>query len=157
MTHLRAIFRSWHLPVAGLLLFSLLLTATTAAQAQVGNGRFDPAPCMFDLPAGVVENETIRCGWLTVPERHSQPDGPTIRLGVAIIPSRSATPAPDPLVMAQGGPGGSTLDFFVDLLLTSNPWPERDIILFDQRGTLYTEPNLLCTPEQIELAEETLI
>ena len=49
---------------------------------------------------------TARCGFLTVPESRSHPDGRTIRLAVAIVPARSPTPAPDPVVHMTCGPGG---------------------------------------------------
>ena len=49
---------------------------------------------------------------MTVPVRHDEPDGPTIQLGVVRIRSTGEEPASDPLVMEQGGPGGSTIGFF---------------------------------------------
>ncbi|MEZ4609075.1 MAG: hypothetical protein R2838_02260 [Caldilineaceae bacterium] len=52
--------------------------------------------------------------------------------------------------MAQGGPGGSTIDVFTDLLLDSPLRDRRDIVLFDQRGTLYSDPNLICTEVQAQ-------
>jgi pimeloyl-ACP methyl ester carboxylesterase len=76
----------------------------------------------------------VACGYLTVPEQHSQPAGPTIELGVVILKSTGASPRPDPLVMAQGGPGGSTIHTYTTLLLNSPLRRERDIVLFDQRG-----------------------
>ncbi len=110
---------------------------------------------MFDLPFGTVP-DTVECGYLTVPEQHARPTGPTIRLAVAIIRSNAPNPPPDPLVMLQGGPGGSTIDTYTQLLLLGSGLPtDRDIILFDQRGTLYSEPALTC-PEFLDLTIETL-
>jgi pimeloyl-ACP methyl ester carboxylesterase len=106
---------------------------------------FQPARCMFDLPIGAVEGEDVQCGYLTVPEEHINPDGPTIQLAVAIIKSKDLQPKPDPLVLAQGGPGGSTIDTYAPALLgNNNIRKDRDIILFDQRGTLYSKPALYC-------------
>ncbi len=116
--------------------------------------RYEPGDCQFDLPIGAIEGSDIECGFLIVPERHLNPDGPTIKLAVAIINSTSANPLPDPFVMAQGGPGGSTIQF-AQLMINSPLRTNRDIILFDQRGTLNSEPNLLC-PEQIALVEEII-
>jgi len=100
---------------------------------------------MFQVPAGKVEGKDVVCGYLTVPEIHAQPDGPTIQLAVAIIKSKDPNPSTDPLVMAQGGPGGSTIDTYTKLLLSNNRLlSNRDIVLFDQRGTLYSKPALMC-------------
>ncbi len=107
---------------------------------------FTTAPCMFKLPAGVKDGEGIKCGYLSVPEQHAHPDGPSIRLAVAIIESRDPNPKSDPLIMAQGGPGGSTIETYAETLLSKRNFiPNRDIVLFDQRGTKYSDPDLYCT------------
>jgi pimeloyl-ACP methyl ester carboxylesterase len=111
---------------------------------------------MFDYPILYQEGEHLECGYLIVPERHEQPDGPTIRLAVAIIKSQVPDPEPDPVVVAQGGPGGSTIDTFATILLLAPFFgTNRDIVLFDQRGTLYSEPALICR-EQYDLIDQTL-
>lgn len=117
---------------------------------------FEPASCMVDLPTGI-ENENVECGYLVVPELHNQPQGRTIRLAVIILKSRSTNPRPDPLVMLQGGPGGSTIETYTKRLLNSSRLltTNRDIILFDQRGTLYSQPALTC-PEILDLTIQTL-
>lgn len=118
--------------------------AQDGGATQIG---FETAPCFFDLPGSAVEGEDVECGYLTVPEEYDVPDGDTIRLGVVIINSTASSPAPDPLVIAQGGPGGSTIDTYASPLLGAignSIRNERDIILFDQRGTYYSEPFLGC-------------
>jgi len=108
--------------------------------------QFEPSECMLELPIGVIQGEDIQCGYLTVPAEHALPDGPTIKLAVVIIKSKQTNPKADPLFMAQGGPGGSTIDTYAEQLLTrSRLLSDRDIVLFDQRGTLYSQPTLLCT------------
>ncbi|MCA9925859.1 MAG: alpha/beta fold hydrolase, partial [Anaerolineales bacterium] len=107
---------------------------------------FETAACQFDEPEG----HDVTCGYLIVPEDRSQPNK-TIRLHVAIFASESDNPAPDPVVYLEGGPGGDALeampftfdDNFAPLLA------DRDVIIFDQRGTGYSEPSLAC-PESIE-------
>jgi len=114
---------------------------------------FESAPCLFEVPAG----QTVECGYLTVPEDRSQPDGPTIRLYVAIFKSQSANPAPDPIVYLAGGPGSKAIES-VSLTFNERFAPflaDRDLIVFDQRGTGYSEPALDC-PEVIDLAYEIL-
>jgi len=117
---------------------------------------FSPASCMFKLPTGWEEGKQVDCGYLTVPEQYENPDGPTIQLAVAILRSQDPNKRSDPLVMLQGGPGGSTIDTYTQILPTSNRLPgNRDVILFDQRGTLYSKPALTC-PELMDLTLSTL-
>jgi len=126
-----------------------------AARLQPG-AAFQQAPCMFTLPAGAVEGTDILCGYLTVPEEHATPNGQTIQLAVAIIKSQEANPKPDPVFLAQGGPGGSTIDTYIELLFTGKSiLRDRDIVLFDQRGTLYSKPALYCT-EIDQLTADTI-
>lgn len=108
--------------------------------------RFESSPCMFDIPDGAVEGENLECGYLVVPAKHAEPTGPTIRLAVAIAKSTNPTPAADPLVMEQGGPGGSSIDAFIEDLFDAQEVLrlDRDVIILEQRGTLYSEPNLMC-------------
>lgn len=115
--------------------------------------KFESAECQFEIPPG----QTVECGYLTVPKDHSQPDGPTIRLHVAIFRSHSDNPAPDPVVYLAGGPGENALEA-MPLVFNKRFAPflaNRDVIIFDQRGTGYSEPALDC-PELIDLAYETL-
>ncbi len=117
---------------------------------------FTPADCMFTLPAGWQEGQQVDCGYLTVPEQYAKPDGPTIQLAVAILRSQDPGKQPDPLVMLQGGPGGSTIDTYTQIFPTSGRFPgNRDVVLFDQRGTLYSKPSLTC-PEFLDLNIATL-
>jgi pimeloyl-ACP methyl ester carboxylesterase len=125
--------------------------------SQSRSAAFRSADCapLVELPLGLSPGRYFECGYLKVPEQHSQPDGPSIELGVAILKSSSSSSRPDPLVMAQGGPGGSTINTYATLLLDSPILQERDIVLFDQRGTLRSKPALLC-PENVELTLRTI-
>ncbi len=128
----------------------LLVTVASTAQAerlrQVSTGEFTPSDCLFeiDIPfASTPEMLGFTCGYVTVPEHHSKPDGPTIRIPVAIKKTTSPSARPDPLFLAQGGPGGDAFGVFateVDSLVTK----DRDVVIFNQRGTLYAEPDLIC-------------
>jgi pimeloyl-ACP methyl ester carboxylesterase len=117
-------------------LFALVLPPLAAAQEEPVP-RFEPAPCPVEAPPGV------ECGYLVVWEDRADPAEGTIRLAVAILPSDSASPAPDPIVYLEGGPGGSALEG-LDTWLGSPFLTERELILFEQRGTRYAEPELDC-------------
>ncbi|UCH52014.1 MAG: alpha/beta fold hydrolase [Chloroflexota bacterium] len=101
------------------------------------------SPCQFEIPEG----QTVKCGYLIVPEDRSQPDGTSIRLHFAIFKSKSNSPAPDPIVYLQGGPGSSALKQMPQIMKSIfSPFLEsRDVIVLDQRGTGYSEPALHCT------------
>lgn len=103
------------------------------------------------IPEGL--SRYLRCGTFTVPELHAEPDGNQIKLPVVVIKSASQNPASDPLVMLQGGPGGSAIREFFSTIVRSgfSPGDDRDIILVDQRGSLLAQPSLTC-PEYRETA-----
>src|SRR5215207_4300077 len=67
-----------------------------------------PSPNVPCFPAADLGPE-YRCGFLTVPETRSDPGGRTVRIAVATVPAVSATPAKDPIVYLDGGPGNSAL------------------------------------------------
>ena len=115
---------------------------------------YEEASCEFDEPDGF----DIQCGWLTVPENRAQLDnGRTVRLHVAVFLSDNPDKPADPVVYLEGGPGGDALET-IPLAFTDRFGPfveDRDFIMFDQRGTGYSEPSLAC-PETLDLAFETI-
>jgi pimeloyl-ACP methyl ester carboxylesterase len=116
--------------------------------------RFDEDECQFDIPEGV----DVRCGFLTVPEKYSESDNQrTLRLHAAIFESDHPNPAPDPIVYLAGGPGLNLLESApLNFEQTFAPlMAERDLILFDQRGTGFSEPSLAC-PELVDSLYEML-
>lgn len=87
------------------------------------------------------------CGYVTVPLRHARPNGPTIQLATVVIRSEDDSRKPDPLFIAQGGPGGSSIKTYAEFLAKIadfNPAPNRDLVIWDQRGTLWSKPALVC-------------
>jgi pimeloyl-ACP methyl ester carboxylesterase len=95
------------------------------------------------------------CATLTVPENPDEPAGPSVDLFMARIPSSSATPRPDPLVLINGGPGQSAVDLYLQARGAFDPARrDRDLILLDQRGTGRSAQGFACqVPE--DLAIET--
>jgi pimeloyl-ACP methyl ester carboxylesterase len=83
----------------------------------------------------------IDCGWLVVPEDRDRQDGRTIRLAVAVI--RAKDPSGDPpLVLLHGGPGESGLRTVTPGVARSPLAVGRDIVIYDQRGSGFSEPKL---------------
>lgn len=117
-----------------------------AVPARQTSPAFKSEACaaMLDVASSNID-ENMECGWLTVPVEHSKPDGDTIELGVVILYANTREAAQEPLFMAQGGPGGSTIDSYLPTMPKSPIRDQHDIVLFDQRGTKHTRPDLQCT------------
>jgi pimeloyl-ACP methyl ester carboxylesterase len=111
---------------------------------------FHPSDCPFE----VFEDETITCGYLTVPQNRAEPeDSISIDLAVAIIHAGGERPRNDPILYLEGGPGGSALidpDYWLESVLHTS----RDIILLDQRGTGFSIPSLDCPEIDAYYAED---
>ncbi len=145
--------------MAGLLIPLLLIGASPVA-AQSVPGDFIPSECMFEgLDLGLTELDGamlgFECGYVVVPERHANPEGPTIRLPVAVRRATAPDPRSDPLLLAQGGPGGDAFEIFSLLVPNTDIAATRDIVIFNQRGTPYAEPVLSC-PETVAILPEML-
>ncbi len=115
-------------------------TTTKKADYPVG---FTSTTCPF---AGKSANGLkIDCYTLKVPMSRAKLGEGTVELAVAVIHSTSPTPAADPVLYLDGGPGGSALAA-IDMWTkpVSSILETRDIILIDQRGTGYSTPRLVC-------------
>ena len=91
-----------------------------------------------------VENSTgVEFGFITVPEDYQKPKGRLIKVAFSIIKARVENPKSDAIIYFEGGWGvpevHGTRGF-----MESYPVVDRDIILFDFRGTGFSEP-ALCT------------
>jgi pimeloyl-ACP methyl ester carboxylesterase len=104
------------------------------------------------LPAAFAE-----CFELEVPLDYGDPDSPTIRLAAARVSALTATPAADPLLLINGGPGGSGIDLYLQTHAAFEPARrDRDIVLLDQRGTGRSRAGLDCdVPDDLELETAT--
>jgi ABC-type multidrug transport system ATPase subunit/pimeloyl-ACP methyl ester carboxylesterase len=122
--------------------------AVIAAPTEVSTAKlsaFEETLCFFEVPAGAVEGENVQCGFVIVPEDHSNPDGPTIRIAVVIIKDQSEEHQPDPVMLLSGGPGEKTVHNAPAMAQLLAPiHPNRDLIVFDQRGVGLSEPALEC-------------
>ncbi len=131
----------------------IALAACTSNPARPSHTNFGaawkPVNCKtFDVPDAIAVDAD--CGYVTVPEQHAHPQGPTIELAVVRVRSSSNTPAPDPLFVEQGGPGDTTIGVFVNLVLPMkspgliNILKGRDLLFVEERGTRYSRPFLSC-------------
>lgn len=128
-------------------------STTTSSTEWKQAPEFVEGECQFEVPRG----RTVDCGTIEVHAYPDDPGSPVIELAVAVFRSASDSPAPDPVVYLEGGPGGDALELiplvfergFAHLL------EDRDVIFFDQRGTGYSTPSLAC-PEVRELGLEML-
>jgi len=154
-------------PIFGLLIVVLLISAcdggtptvtpeptatlteqptATAEPTREPVATFEEADCPFGVPEGA----PVECGFVVVPEDHNDPEGPTIRLSVAVLRDQSDEHQPDPVMLLSGGPGEKTVANALAIGPTLAPiHPNRDLIVFDQRGAGLSEPALEC-PEFVQ-------
>jgi pimeloyl-ACP methyl ester carboxylesterase len=124
---------------------------STATPTHSPLPRFEPASCQF-VNAYLYD---VECGYLVVLEDRNQPDGPTVRLHVAIFKSTHPDPEPDPVIYLAGGGGVNHLDscgYYLnhggyEILKT------RDYIMYNQRGAHYNQPSLHCPDYNVFLSK----
>jgi pimeloyl-ACP methyl ester carboxylesterase len=124
---------------------------STAAPTHSPLPRFESASCQF-INAYLYD---VACGYLVVPEDRSQPDGPTVRLHVAIFKSTNPDPEPDPVIYLAGGGGVNHLDSS-GYYLSHGGYEileRRDYIMYNQRGAHYNQPTLGCPDYSAFLSE----
>jgi len=115
---------------AGLACFVATSCLAGMAEAQ----SLELGPCEGSVP------ESFRCGTLEVPEDWSRPEGRRIGLYVMRVPATSgAQPGVPPAFELAGGPGLAATG-------GAEPWPHRELVLVDQRGTGRSHP-LRCEME----------
>lgn len=134
------------LAVGALAVTALLIAPVAGSSASQRRRAPDGAhlvhtKCPQGLPSGVGK---IRCDFLVVPENHSHPSGPKIRLLVARIPAASSHPSPDPVVYLNGGPGSNAVAASNDLVTEGHLNKNRELIVITQRGTYDAHPLLAC-------------
>lgn len=124
-------------------------TTTAVPAAPLPDPVLEDRPC----PTGeeIAEGVIAECHWLVVPERRDAFDGDTLRLAVTVLHSLATDPRPDPVVYLSGGPGfpGGTARYW-----STTPFvAERDVIVWDQRGTGASEPDLECPEMEASVFE----
>jgi pimeloyl-ACP methyl ester carboxylesterase len=134
--------------VAGLLISQVALAACSGTPATPPfHPTYKGTPCPEDVTSVVLTPAT--CGFLTVLEDRSRPEGRTIKLFVVRVEPAGGHPAPDPVFVA--GDLGEAPGWADNAGLAQRV--NREAILLDPRGTGYSDPNLEC-PEVSSLGEE---
>ena len=137
------------LPVLVALTLASVLTLTVAVHtAAAQDSSFVPMattiPCPMALPANGVEGKSVTCGQISAPEDWDNTAGKQITITYALLHSKSQSPFPDPVIYFGGGPGESPLESIAYWSSTLGKLrATRDVILFDQRGVLFSS-NLAC-------------
>lgn len=110
-------------------------------------------PCPFAIDADELAPR-LDCGYLEVPERHANRAGAQIRLPFVVIRSASRNPRPDPVVFLHGGPGAAPLESKATIeRFAVHPFAQdRDIVLYNQRGSRQTVPALDCAALEVSRA-----
>ncbi|MCA9903883.1 MAG: alpha/beta fold hydrolase, partial [Anaerolineae bacterium] len=128
--------------IFGMLVF-LVMTGTTLAQ-DATVPRFEQLGECF-LPEYNIDG--VDCGYVIVPEEHGVDNDRTLSIPVVRLISKANTGEP-PIFLAAGGPGGNIMSFAQkltsDLPNVADVLTHRDIVFFNQRGTLYAQPYLDC-------------
>jgi len=94
-----------------------------------------------------------QCGILSRPENPHEPDGKHIDLAVAKIPALANEAKEDAFTIINGGPGGSSIELYVDLAQAfEGIRRDRDIYILDQRGTGESNP-LNCAELNLETGD----
>lgn len=134
----------------------IALTLALAGGAQGAAQRSVPAVTVVRCPIAAPDGSRMECLRLRVPENRVHPTGKELSLLVLRFRSTAAHPAADPVLWLAGGPGGSAV------ALTTRPTlhradvapllARRDVIVLEQRGTLYSRPALTCPARESDEA-----
>lgn len=127
-------------------------TPIDATMVDLSVASFEAVDCATLTSSFVVENDLLgdgstTCGQVSVPADWSTPSGNRITLAVYRIPSTSQTPAADPVVYLEGGPGGAGVGIVAEFSNGDSAYLRNrsEIIVLDQRGTGYSVPALYCS------------
>lgn len=116
-------------------------------QAEFGAAWNSVSCKTFDVPDTISPNAD--CGYVTAPEQHAFPKGPTIQL--AVVRVRSASHNPYRFIVRRTRRARRHHHRRVCQLGTANENPrlneyieERDLLFVEERGTKYSKPFLSC-------------
>ena len=136
-------------------LLAFLITFICICPANSQNiGEVRMTDCFLEDCSWVENSTGVEFGFITVPEDYQKPDGRLIKVAFSIIKARVENPKRDGLLYFQGG-WGSPMIRSVKGFMNRFPIRDRDIILFDFRGTGFSEP-ALCTDLGLKVYEDII-
>lgn len=139
----------------GILVVTVSLLAVNQTRAQNISPNFVEEEC-YTRYFAVPDNVTMTCGTVDVPEDYADPNSEILSLYVVKFHTNGTRPAADPVVYLHGGPGNSSIFTVWGAWSSFSEYAlDRDLIVFDLRGTGFSEPSLSC-PELYDIAEYTL-
>jgi pimeloyl-ACP methyl ester carboxylesterase len=126
---------------ARVLAIAVLMLASACTGERASPPMFRPTVAAAACPAEVkvVVPGPHSCGYLTVPEDRTRPNGPTVRLFYLRVQPAGGRPEPEPIV-AVGEELAQSPSYDTGIAESSN----RELILLDQRGTGHSKPSLAC-------------
>ena len=101
----------------------------------------EKADCFLEDCEVFADYSNIEFGYLYVPEDYNNPNEKYIKVAFSIVKSVVDNPEPDPILVFGGGWGYPEVFQTMGYLKTI-PVKNRDIILYDYRGSGYSTPNL---------------
>ncbi|MCB0165730.1 MAG: alpha/beta fold hydrolase [Anaerolineae bacterium] len=142
------IVKPFILIIMSVTVLNVVIQFSAQAQDQNDSYKISAMPCPVAPALIEIEGETLICGTVTVPENYGEPDGNQVDLVFAVLKSTSLSPASDPVIYLHGGPGAAELRNLAKMTERFAPIRQtRDVIIFDQRGTGYSNQNLTCEVE----------
>src|SRR6478609_2395191 len=112
-----------------------------------GTPGYTPPPITWgECPTASLRNAGATCGMLTVPLDYAKPRGEKIQLAVSRIAHKTSDAAAQgPMLVNQGGPGGSGLGLSrLGAFVPNGGGDPYDWIGFDPRGVGRSVPSLTC-------------
>jgi len=123
---------------------------------SLGAADLEPIECWWNDEFPIIPDDvTVACGTIDAPSVAGDPESEPVTLAVARLHHADSPADEAPIVFLHGGPGGTALHTFPDELIELPSLRERDIILWDQRGSGRSVPSLNC-PEKEEAILDTL-
>lgn len=132
-------------------LLTLAAACTGGRPSESTGPAFTVVACPQDVQVQLLVRHT--CGYLTVPEDRSQPQGRRVRLFVVKIPPPDQRPRPDP-VLILGGEIGAVPEY--GKLQGEAAHLHRTVYILDERGTGHSLPGLAC-PKIDHVSAEGLV
>lgn len=120
---------------------TLILCFSFITAIGQNNISIEPADCFLKNCEPSEAFNHVTFGYLQVPENYDVPDGRSIKVAYSVIKSRAADRKPDPILLFAGGWGVPQLESTYGFA-KNFPFKDRDLILYDYRGTGYSQPAL---------------